>query len=81
MAGSKRRRGGPVWRKKWSNGHNFQIKALSAHRQGESYESSPIVSAMASAFFPYGLRVLAVDDDRAFLKILEKMLKKCSYEG
>ena len=57
------------------------LKLNSAHRQGESYESSLIVSAMASAFFPSGLRVLVVDDDRAFLKILEKMLKKCSYEG
>lgn len=31
--------------------------------------------------FPYGLRVLVVDDDPTWLKILEKMLKKCSYEG
>ncbi|KAJ0972392.1 hypothetical protein J5N97_020351 [Dioscorea zingiberensis] len=30
--------------------------------------------------FPYGLRVLVVDDDPTWLKILEKMLKKCSYE-
>lgn len=30
--------------------------------------------------FPAGLRVLVVDDDLAWLKILEKMLKKCSYE-
>ena len=31
--------------------------------------------------FPAGLRVLVVDDDPTWLKILEKMLKKCSYEG
>ncbi|GAB2214337.1 hypothetical protein Droror1_Dr00018680 [Drosera rotundifolia] len=30
--------------------------------------------------FPVGLRVLVVDDDLTWLKILEKMLKKCSYE-
>ncbi|XP_042500754.1 two-component response regulator ORR26-like [Macadamia integrifolia] len=30
--------------------------------------------------FPAGLRVLVVDDDLTWLKILEKMLKKCSYE-
>ncbi|CAJ2667985.1 unnamed protein product [Trifolium pratense] len=30
--------------------------------------------------FPNGLRVLVVDDDPTWLKILEKMLKKCNYE-
>ncbi|KAK8567625.1 hypothetical protein V6N13_105582 [Hibiscus sabdariffa] len=30
--------------------------------------------------FPAGLRVLVVDDDPTWLKILEKMLKKCFYE-
>ncbi|PON42351.1 Two-component response regulator [Parasponia andersonii] len=30
--------------------------------------------------FPAGLRVLVVDDDPTWIKILEKMLKKCSYE-
>ncbi|CAM9001289.1 unnamed protein product [Rhodiola kirilowii] len=30
--------------------------------------------------FPSGLRVLVVDDDLTWLKILEKMLKKCFYE-
>jgi len=34
-----------------------------------------------SGFSPVGLRVLVVDDDPTWLKILEKMLKKCSYEG
>ncbi|KAJ0094941.1 hypothetical protein Patl1_16836 [Pistacia atlantica] len=32
-------------------------------------------------FNPAGLRVLVVDDDPTWLKILEKMLKKCSYEA
>lgn len=31
--------------------------------------------------FPVGLRVLVVDDDPTCLKILEKMLKNCHYEG
>lgn len=31
--------------------------------------------------FPAGLRVLVVDDDPTWLRILEKMLKKCLYEG
>lgn len=31
--------------------------------------------------FPAGLRVLVVDDDPTCLRILEKMLKKCRYEG
>ncbi|KAE9604805.1 hypothetical protein Lal_00011084 [Lupinus albus] len=30
--------------------------------------------------FPSGLRVLVVDDDPTWLKILQKMLNKCSYE-
>jgi two-component response regulator (ARR-B family) len=36
---------------------------------------------MDATAFPYGLRVLVVDDDPTWLKILEKMLRKCSYEG
>lgn len=31
--------------------------------------------------FPAGLRVLVVDDDLTCLRILEKMLKNCLYEG
>ena len=31
--------------------------------------------------FPAGLRVLVVDDDPTCLKILEKMLRNCNYEG
>ncbi|KAK4485721.1 hypothetical protein RD792_008367 [Penstemon davidsonii] len=43
---------------------------------GSSGFSSP-----RSDYFPAGLRVLVVDDDPTWLKILEKMLKKCNYEG
>ena len=31
--------------------------------------------------FPAGLRVLVVDDDPLCLRIVEKMLKRCQYEG
>lgn len=31
--------------------------------------------------FPVGLRVLVVDDDVICLKILEQMLRRCSYHG
>ncbi|EXB82440.1 Two-component response regulator [Morus notabilis] len=37
-------------------------------------------SSPRSDAFPAGLRVLVVDDDPTWLRILEKMLKKCSYE-
>ncbi|MQL74177.1 hypothetical protein Taro_006515 [Colocasia esculenta] len=37
-------------------------------------------SATRADAFPAGLRVLVVDDDPTWLKILEKMLRKCSYE-
>ncbi|KAK3013126.1 hypothetical protein RJ639_008549 [Escallonia herrerae] len=42
-------------------------------------ETSGFYSPRTDAF-PAGLRVLVVDDDPTWLKILEKMLKKCSYE-
>lgn len=38
-------------------------------------------SSPRSESFPAGLRVLVVDDDPTWLKILEKMLKKCAYDG
>ncbi|KAK6922333.1 SANT/Myb domain, partial [Dillenia turbinata] len=38
------------------------------------------LSSPKTDMFPAGLRVLVVDDDPTWLKILEKMLKKCSYE-
>jgi len=31
--------------------------------------------------FPIGLRVLVVDDDPLCLKIVEKILQRCQYEG
>lgn len=31
--------------------------------------------------FPAGLRVLVVDDDFACLRIVEQMLRRCSYSG
>ncbi|KAL8137821.1 hypothetical protein V2J09_003822 [Rumex salicifolius] len=37
-------------------------------------------SPRATDSFPAGLRVLVVDDDPTWLKILEKMLKKCNYD-
>lgn len=43
-------------------------------------DSSGFSSPRAECF-PAGLRVLVVDDDPTWLKILEKMLKRCNYEG
>ena len=37
--------------------------------------------AGAQPVFPAGLRVLVVDDDPLCLRIVEKMLKRCQYEG
>ena len=37
--------------------------------------------AGAQPVFPAGLRVLVVDDDPLCLRIVEKMLKRCLYEG
>ncbi|KAK4358317.1 hypothetical protein RND71_023927 [Anisodus tanguticus] len=45
-----------------------------------SSKTSAGFSSPRSDTFPAGLRVLVVDDDVTWLKILEKMLKKCSYE-
>ena len=36
---------------------------------------------MDAGKFPAGMRVLAVDDDRVSLMILEKQLKHCNYNG
>ncbi|CAL9158322.1 two-component response regulator ORR26-like isoform X2 [Musa acuminata AAA Group] len=41
---------------------------------------NPLPSSRAAEAFPAGLRVLIVDDDPTWLKILEKMLRKCSYQ-
>ncbi|XP_051145135.1 two-component response regulator ORR26 [Andrographis paniculata] len=43
-------------------------------------DSSGFPSPRKADCFPAGLRVLVVDDDPTWLKILEKMLKKCNYE-
>ncbi|XP_068658326.1 two-component response regulator ORR21-like [Aristolochia californica] len=45
-----------------------------------SYEPSKADGRVLSNKFPAGLRVLVVDDDTTCLKILEQMLRKCSYE-
>ena len=31
--------------------------------------------------YPIGLKVLAVDDDPLCLKVVERMLKRCRYDG
>ncbi|XP_009793670.1 two-component response regulator ARR11 [Nicotiana sylvestris] len=46
----------------------------------ENSKTTAGFSSPRSDNFPAGLRVLVVDDDPTWLKILEKMLKKCSYE-
>tara|TARA_B110000977_G_scaffold119801_2_gene154354 strand:- start:6905 stop:7294 length:390 start_codon:yes stop_codon:yes gene_type:complete len=38
-------------------------------------------SDLGNPRFPVGLRVLVVDDDPLCLRIVEKMLKRCQYEG
>ncbi|CAI5940849.1 unnamed protein product [Closterium sp. NIES-64] len=38
-------------------------------------------AATAAAFFPRGMRVLVVDDDPLCLMILERMLRRCNYQG
>lgn len=44
-------------------------------------DSAPNRNGGDAAFDPTGLRVLVVDDDPICLKILERMLGKCRYEG
>ncbi|KAG5604874.1 hypothetical protein H5410_026366 [Solanum commersonii] len=46
----------------------------------ENSKTSAGFSSPRTDTFPAGLRVLVVDDDPTWLKILEKMLKKCSYQ-
>lgn len=50
---------------------------LSNDKGSMSTASSSVVSDQ----FPAGLRVLVVDDDPTCLRILEKMLRTCLYEG
>ena len=40
-----------------------------------------MTTEVANPRFPVGLRVLVVDDDPLCLRIVEKMLKRCQYEG
>lgn len=42
---------------------------------------SDIREEMDVKTFPAGLRVLVVDDDRVCLKVLERQLKCCNYNG
>ncbi|XP_026381471.1 two-component response regulator ARR11-like isoform X1 [Papaver somniferum] len=50
------------------------------HHRSMEINNNGYVSSPRSDSFPIGLRVLVVDDDPTWLKILEKMLKRCSYE-
>lgn len=40
-----------------------------------------MTTEVANPRFPVGLRVLVVDDDPLCLRIVDKMLKRCQYEG
>jgi len=47
-----------------------------------STSTSPLKTGDAvSDQFPAGLRVMVVDDDPTCLRILERMLRVCLYEG
>lgn len=57
---------------------------------GQSAKSNMVAPSSAASWksgdavpdqFPAGLRVLVVDDDPTCLRILEKMLINCLYEG
>lgn len=51
------------------------VKNMSGARCSVSWKSND------NNQFPAGLRVLVVDDDPTCLRILEKMLWNCHYEG
>lgn len=55
-------------------GSGSVVKSMSATG---CWKSGDVVSDK----FPVGLRVLVVDDDPTCLRILEKMLRNCHYEG
>lgn len=66
------------WQQFWyliqnMNTGNFKGSAMSA----ASWKSGEAVPDQ----FPAGLRVLVVDDDPTCLMIVERMLKRCHYEG
>lgn len=64
-------------KKKMNLGGLQAVKSMSVPSSSLSRKSGDGVSDQ----FPAGLRVLVVDDDPICLLILEKMLKKCLYEG
>ncbi|RHN64930.1 hypothetical protein MtrunA17_Chr4g0074431 [Medicago truncatula] len=43
-------------------------------------DSFGVVNVLGEGF-PAGMRVLAVDDDPTYLKVLEKQLLTCNYNG
>lgn len=55
------------------------VKTMSGASCSVSWKSGG--SDKVSDQFPAGLRVLVVDDDPTCLRILEKMLRNCHYEG
>ncbi|KAK9115118.1 hypothetical protein Syun_021915 [Stephania yunnanensis] len=58
------------------NAQRLQVSSLNT--VGSSYGSCK-TDGLGSDEFPVGLRVLVVDDDTVCLKILEQMLRQCSY--
>ena len=65
------------WIRNMNLGGGQTAKAMSAPSSSASLKSGDVVSDQ----FPAGLRVLVVDDDPTCLRILEKMLRNCLYEG
>ncbi|XP_024633361.1 two-component response regulator ARR1 [Medicago truncatula] len=56
------------------------IVFTSSHNNGKSGDfKAEAVYGQMNDQFPIGMRVLAVDDDRTCLKILEKLLQRCQY--
>jgi hypothetical protein len=49
-------------------------------RPGEGLARGQMAAAASSRDFPSGLRVMVVDDDPLCLRVVEQMLKRCSYE-
>lgn len=56
---------------------NLGANSMSLTTSNASWKSGDGVSDQ----FPAGMRVLVVDDDPTCLRILEKMLRNCHYEG
>ena len=53
------------------------------HVAGLGFDKQPhkMSTELENPRFPVGLRVIVVDDDPLCLRIVEKMLKRCQYEG